>query len=206
MKLIDGVYLPDSEEHLVRYGGKKDWRYQGEKLDAALKYVKKFDVALDVGGHCGLWSKEMVKKFGLVVAFEPLEEHRRCYEMNVRGNHLMFPYALGEEDGTAKMFVKPVSTGDSRISKKGTVPIEIRRLDDLWNGGCDFLKIDTEGYEEFVLRGATQALSHKPVVIVEQKPNKAQEYGLAETGAVEYLKSLGAQVREVISGDFIMSW
>lgn len=206
MKLVDGVYLPDGEEHLVRYAGTQDWRYQGEKLDAAMKYCKGRDVAVDVGGHCGLWSKELAKLFDLVVAFEPLEEHRRCFEMNVKGNFFLYPFALGEVKETVLMRTKPHSTGDARISKEGTVEVEVKRLDDLWNGGCDFLKIDTEGYEEFVLRGAENLLKHKPVVIVEQKPKKAQEYGLAETGAVEFLKSIGAVQREVIAGDYILSW
>lgn len=206
MKLIDGVYLPDEEIHLLGYAGKQDWRYQGEKLDAAMKYCKGRGVAVDVGAHCGLWAKELSKAFDLVVAFEPLEEHRRCFEMNVKGNFMLYPYALGEVEETVLMRTKPASTGDARISKDGTVPVDVKRLDDLWNGGCDFLKIDTEGYEEFVLRGATNMLKHKPVVIVEQKRKKAQEYGLEETGAVEFLKSLGAVQREVIAGDYILSW
>jgi hypothetical protein len=74
------------------------------------------------------------------------------------------------------------------------------------NTPCDFLKIDTEGYEEFVLMGAERLLEYKPCVIVEQKPKKAQKYGLQETGAVKMLRKLGAVQRKVITGDYIMSW
>lgn len=205
MKLVKGVWLPDGEEHLLGWAKRDDWRYQGEKLDEALKYVKQFDVAVDVGGHCGLWSKELVKKFALVVAFEPMPAHRDCFVKNVKGNYELHPYALGDKDGSVKIRTKESSSGDTRVHPDGQHEIEVKRLDDLYAGPCDFLKIDCEGYEEFVLRGATELLKHKPVVIVEQKPNKAQEYGLKETGAVDFLKSLGYTQKTVMAGDYIMA-
>lgn len=206
MKLVKGIYLPDGESHLTQWAKEEDWRYQGEKLDEALRYVKKRDVAVDVGGHCGLWSKELVRTFSKVVAFEPVPAHRDCYVRNVKGNYDLHPFALGEAEGEVKIKTKAHSTGDTRVHPDGDITVQIKRLDDLYKGSCDFLKIDTEGYEEFVLRGAVELLKHKPVVIVEQKRGKAQEYGLKETGAVEFLKSLGAKQKALMSGDYIMSW
>lgn len=206
MRQVKGVWLPDREAHLTAWAKEENWRYQGEKLDAALKYARRFDVAVDVGAHCGLWSKELIKKFSRVVAFEPMGVHRECFVKNVEGNFEIYPYALGDKTGKVKLTWNPDSTGDTRIHHNGQHEVEMKRLDDIYIGPCDFLKIDTEGYEEFVLRGATALLRHKPVVVVEQKPNKAKEYGLKDTGAVEYLKSLGATLREVMKGDYILSW
>lgn len=206
MQLVKGVWLPPLEFDLLSFAKSEDWRYQGHKLDAAMKYVKRFDVAVDVGAHCGLWSKELVKQFARVIAFEPIKIHRECFVKNVQGNYQLFPFALGEEESTKPIAWKAHKTGCSHIDVEGGMTVRIKRLDDLYQGPCDFLKIDTEGYEEFVLRGATDLLKHRPVIIVEQKPNNAQRYGLQETGAVEYLKNLGAKQREVISGDYIMSW
>jgi hypothetical protein len=73
----------------------------------------------------------------------------------------------------------------------------------------DFIKVDCEGYELFVLRGAIETLKRdKPCVIVEQKPETgmADRYGIGVTDGVEFLKSMGAVVRNTISGDYIMSW
>lgn len=204
MRLVKGVYLPEKEAHLTQWAKEEDWRYQGEKLDAALKYVKKFDVAIDVGGHCGLWSKELVRVFGLVVAFEPIPLHREIYEKNVKGNYKLHPFALGDKDGTVKLKWNETSTGDTRVSPDGQVDAQIKRLDDVYQGPCDFLKIDTEGYEELVLRGAPRLLERKPVVIVEQKRNMAKDFGLEMLGAVNHLKSLGYKQKELIHGDYVM--
>jgi len=42
------------------------------------------------------------------------------------------------------------------------------------------------------------------VICVEQKPGKAQGFGLGQTDAVAYLQSLGYRVAREMSGDFIM--
>jgi FkbM family methyltransferase len=204
VKLVRGVWLPDGEAHLTQWAKEDDWRYQGEKLDAALAYVKDRSVAVDVGGHCGLWSKELVRYFLKVVAFEPIPEHRACYEKNVRGNYELHPVALGDKDGMVKLKWNEVSTGDTRIHPDGQFEVPLKRLDDVYQGPCGFLKIDTEGYEEFVLRGATELLKNKPVVIVEQKKQMAKDFGLELLGAVKFLKSLGYKQKEMLHGDYIL--
>ena len=71
----------------------------------------------------------------------------------------------------------------------------------------DFIKLDCEGYELFALRGAEETLKRcRPCVIVEQKPNRAQRFGLPQTGAVDYLQSLGAKLRAKMAGDYILSF
>ena len=191
---------------MLAYAGGEDWGYQLEKLHAAMKYVKRFDVAVDVGAHCGLWSRRLARYFKKVYAFEPVPLHREAFEKNVVGDYELFPYACGDKDGTVKLKTVPHSTGDTNIDENGDLPVRVVRIDDFLDTPCDFLKIDTEGYEEFVLQGAKRLLKSKPCVIVEQKPKKAQKYGLRETGAVKHLRKLGAVQRAVISGDYIMSW
>ena len=72
MKLANGIWLPSHETHLTdwaKYGQFGKWTYQSDKLMEALKYIKGCRTAIDVGGHCGLWSKEMIKVFDHVHAF-----------------------------------------------------------------------------------------------------------------------------------------
>lgn len=206
LKLVKGVWLPETEQHMTRYAVRDNWGYQEEKLLACLPYVKSFDVAVDVGGHCGLWSKRLSQLFKKLYAFEPVPLHREAFVKNVHGDYELFPYACGDKDGTVKLKTVPHSTGDTNIDEDGDLSVRVVRIDDLISSKCDFLKIDTEGYEEFVLDGAQRLLKSKPCVIVEQKPKKAQKYGLRETGAVRHLRKLGAVQRAVIAGDYIMSW
>jgi FkbM family methyltransferase len=197
-----GIWLPETEQHMVPMA--ED--YQLEKLFAALRFTKNNAVAVDVGAHCGLWSRRLVKMFKKVYAFEPIPLHREAFQRNVVGDYELFPFACGDKDAVVKMKTVPHSTGDTLIDESGDVEARVVRIDDYLDTPCDFLKIDTEGYEEFVLMGAKKLLKSRPCVIVEQKPKKAQKYGLRETGAVRFLRKLGAVQRAVIAGDYIMSW
>ena len=207
MKQVRGVWLPDHEEHLYQYAGNGpigEWTYQKSKLLEAVKFCRKFDVAVDVGGHCGLWAREMCKLFGRVYSFEPVKDHRDCYALNQhKDNWTLYPYALGEKDGRAGFTTKEGSSGDTWLIPGGAV--EIKTLD-WFDLSPDFLKIDTEGYELFVLKGGEKTLRRcKPVVIVEQKPGHAsRNFGLKDTEAVDWLVSLGYTLKLELVGDYIM--
>lgn len=207
MKQVNGVWLPDHEEHLKTYaamGPHGEWTYQKSKLDVAVAHCKKREVAVDVGGHCGIWAREMCKLFGHVHSFEPVKDHRDCYELNQHSeNWSLYPYALGEKDGRAGTQTRPGSSGDTWLVDGGRV--EVKTLD-WFNLAPDFLKIDTEGYELFVLKGAEQTLrKHKPVIIVEQKPGNGERFGLDDIAAVTWLETLGYKLRREYHGDYILS-
>ncbi len=89
------------------------------------------------------------------------------------------------------------------------VAAECRRLDDFDLEEVDFIKIDCEGYELWVLQGAVETLKRcKPCLIVEQKPETGMEerYGVTAKDAIAFLAGLGAKKRLVIQGDYIFSW
>ena len=205
-----GVWLPDGETHLTAWmtssgeivEGKGT--YQIRKLRAAVSYCQRFRVAVDVGGHCGLWSMQLVKRFGHVHAFEPVAAHRECFTRNVgRANFTLHAMALGEKDDSVAIHTAPTSSGDSWVSGPGEIPM--RTLDSFELEDVDFVKLDTEGHELPILRGGVETLKRcRPVVIVEQKKGHAQRFGLGERDAVPFLESLGYRLAQEMSGDFIM--
>lgn len=207
-----GLWLPDHERHLIEWmqkvGTVVDGKpaYQHTKLQKALGYVKQFRHAVDIGGHCGLWSMHLAKKFARVTAFEPVAVHRECFARNVPdGNVTLLGCALGEKQGSVSIHTAQTSSGDSWVSGDGDIPLN--RLDDYELSDVDFIKADCEGYELYALRGGEQTLRRcRPCVIVEQKPGRAQKWGLKETEAVAYLESLGAKLRAVMSGDYVLTW
>lgn len=216
MKIVKGIALPDSEEHLVGYldraplvDGKAT--YQLHKYQAALARFKGRGLAIDVGAHVGLWSRVMVRDFAAVIAFEPVAEHAALWRENVKApNARLQQTALGAKHGTVIMGRPAGNSGNTRVALKAgaggqsaimsTIDAEVGGMDSI-----DFLKVDCEGYEMFVLQGGRETIQRcKPAIIVEQKPGNAQHFGLREIDAVHLLQGWGYVAREVISGDYIM--
>lgn len=210
-----GLWLPDGEQHMVDWMARKNRivdgkpTYQYHKLEAAMLRVRNWRVAIDVGAHVGLWSMHLAKKFQHVAAFEPILAHRECFFKNCPAEAQMFPYALGEQEQDAKMTVRFGNTGATSIERDGNgdYPVEMRTLDSFAFTEVDFIKLDCEGYELFALRGGEEMLKRwHPCVIVEQKPGRAERFGLPRTEALDYLRGLGAVLQASIGGDYILSW
>lgn len=212
-----GWHLPDAEQHLI------DWMvnvnmpfkgrltYQRAKYLAALEFVKQRRVAVDIGGHVGLWSWPMSFDFQSVVAFEPLSAHVECFMENIddAANVELHKCALGAEPGEVAVRTRTAeSSGDSGVEPDGQgEKVELRTLDSFDLQEVDFLKCDCEGFEVFVMRGAAETIKRcKPVIIVEQKPETGMEkrYGIGTTDAVQFLKGLGYRQARAIQGDYIM--
>lgn len=215
-KKVHGWWMPENENHLPGHmaalNQKIDGRltYQLSKYNTAKHYVKNFTQAVDVGGHIGLWSWVMAKDFDAVMAFEPMEIHRECWHKNMNGiDHAgLYECALGAEKTTVELENRtPGSSGDTQVKPGSSGKTPMETLDSFNFADVGLIKIDCEGYEEFVLRGAADTLERcKPVVIVEQKRDMSSRYGLKKQSAVALLKSMGAVLRKEISGDFILSW
>jgi FkbM family methyltransferase len=192
--------------------------YQGKKIKRAIdltllhKTLTPADelVAIDVGAHIGLWAYNLAHAFTEVHCFEPVEAHRACFEKNVLATDVavmaktieLYPFALGDHEDMISIHTGPASSGDSRVLGKGTIPMKML---DSFAIEPDLIKIDCEGYEEFVLRGGEKMIRRcQPVIVVEQKRDFATRYDLKPQGAVEYLKKLGYTQADEIGGDYFM--
>lgn len=216
--------MPDGETHLTGWMSKSGemvdgkGTYQIKKLRKALEYCTNYRTAADVGAHVGLWSMQLMKRFAQVHAFEPVPLHYHCLLQNLTDNDFDDPggkhsvrthqFALGEKEQRVRIRTAPTSTGDSWVDSVGHMhDIKMRTLDSFDLQDVDFIKIDCEGYEKFVLMGGEETIKRcRPCIIVEQKPGHAQRFGLGERDAVAYLLSLGAVMRAEMSGDFILSF
>ena len=221
-----GIWLPDGEKHFPGWMDKNGeivdgkGTYQIKKLRAAMEHCRRFRVAIDVGAHVGLWSMQLIKRFERIEAFEPVSVFQACYVENLGfsgsddgcgdGVVNLHDCALGAAPGRVSMTIPPLDggldTGGTHVGGAGD--IEMRTLDSFWFQDVDFIKIDCEGYEHHVIEGARATLTRwRPTVIVEQKPHKlGPNFGIKGTPAVDMLKEMGAEVRAVLSGDYIMSW
>lgn len=214
-----GVWFPQNENHLigmVRQSPTVNGRgtYQIHKYWRAMEFVRpERRGALDIGAHVGLWTRVMATNFQEVVCFEPTPAHIDCWNKNCADlqNVVLVEAAVGEVAGEVGLDLYPGNTGHTQISVDPTAKHIARmvRIDDMVREDypIDFIKIDVEGYELFAARGAERTiLRNRPCIIVEQKANNAEKFGNHRFAALQYLKSLGAVERDVISGDYILSW
>jgi FkbM family methyltransferase len=209
-----GWQFPDGEKHLIENMSKSpkvvDGRvsYQYAKIEMALALVRDWRLAIDVGGHVGLWSFYLAKRFERVEAFEPMPPHRECFAENIKAPNVnLHACALGSTEGVARLTTYAGNSGHSHIAEGGEIVASMRPLDNFFFEDLGFLKIDTEGYELEVLRGAVETLKRcRPVIIVEQKAGNGSRYGYDDRAALPFLHELGARVVAERARDYVLVW
>ena len=165
---------------------------------------------MDIGANVGLWSRDLVKNFTKVIAFEPVGLFRECLEKNVIGdNFFISPMALGDQDSQGTMIITEENSGHSHLdpNSMGIGDVQIVRIDTLNLQGVDYIKIDCEGYEYRVLQGAEQTVKRcRPVMVIEQKPHDAYSKEYGQFAAIALLESWGMVKLDQIRDDWIMGW
>jgi FkbM family methyltransferase len=148
-------------------------------LDAALAPGAVF---ADVGANLGLytlWGARLVGAEGLVHAFEPVPEVRACLarsvELNCFGNVRIVASGVGAEAGRTVLYQLPGASGVTsryRESKQHGVEVDVTTLDGEFahaEAPPVLVKVDVEGMEVEVLRGARRLLGGRtpPLLVVE---------------------------------------
>lgn len=209
-----GWWFPDMESHFPKMLDKSIAKngpaaYQWQVRNRSLAHVKQKRVALDIGANVGLWSRDLVKHFITVHAFEPVAMFRECLARNVFAKNLeVHSIALGDQEGTVNMIITEGNTGHTHVdptSKQGNT--EIRRLDSLNLNNVDYIKIDCEGYEYRVLQGAEQTIRRcRPIVVIEQKPHEMYSKDYGQFAAIGLLEDWGMSKLDQVKDDWIMGW
>lgn len=178
------------------------------------------DVVLDVGANEGQFGRELRAQGyrGRIVSFEPVSSVFQALQQTAArdGDWTAIQCALGEREGVAEINVSRSTVYSSLLplsklaeqdrpsaAVRRTESIRVRRLDDLYDevrGAATFLKIDTQGFEQQVLRGAAEAL--KTVVGVQLELPCLHLYQRSWTfaQAVTFMEAAGfavAQLRPV---------
>jgi FkbM family methyltransferase len=214
MKQVNGIWLPKCDTHFAKALADSPvvdghGTYQLVKIEKCLAVTGRRRVALDIGAHVGLWTMILAKHFQMVHAFEPVQQLRKCWELNTEhcNNVIVQPVALGECFSVVGMEYTPDNTGNSRIDNSGGVQVPMLTLDGLSIAGIDFIKIDVEGFEYNVLCGAEITIrQQRPVVLIEQKPGNAEVYGRKRFDASALLELWGMKLLWDKAGDRCYGW
>lgn len=164
-------YLSHTEPTFLEEAGNG----QQAQRDNSLKYVKSWRNAIDIGANVGEWARPLAKRFDKVICFEPNPNFRNCFEKNINeDNVILHPYGLSTHSHTAEQGHNETHlnfvVGDTE-PRDGD--IECRSLDSFELTDVDYIKIDVDGFEVPVLRGAEQTLRrNNPVINIEMKERK----------------------------------
>lgn len=143
------------------------------------------DIGANIGSHTVFMSK-VVGPEGVIVAFEPqrIVFQNLCANLALNAIENVHAYhsAAGQRAGKSRVPVirydLPENFGGVTIGShhKGEL-VEVTPLDELPFNNCHFIKIDVEGMEIEVLKGANDTIKKfRPVIYVENdRPNNSQE-------------------------------
>lgn len=165
-------------------------------------YLKLGDVVIDVGANIGqlsLIAADVVGTSGHVYAFEP---HPRTFKflegnliLNKTRNVTATRAAIGETVGTLRLSDGFQDDGN-RVECRGAVVVPVQSLDSIpfSESAIDLLKIDVEGFELFVLKGAANVLSRVKCVLLESWDGHFSRYGYDARDVLRYLDERGYRI------------
>jgi len=182
-------WFPDDDNH---FNGSD---YQTPHRKESLSHCDSFVAAIDIGAHVGTWTVDLQEQFFKVYAFEPVKEHVECFLKNVDTSNVdLFVCALGDEAGDITLsYAQSGNSGTSAIMDGGEYTASVCTLDSFQFESIDYIKIDVEGFELQVLKGAAETIkSNRPVINIEVK-NTCERFGYKQEDILDYLKELGMQ-------------
>jgi FkbM family methyltransferase len=173
-------------------------RYETDEIAYARSVVGRGDFVLDVGANIGFFALHLaaiVGPTGHVYAFEPLDQNAALFERSLRENGLeervsLYRHAVGAVAGEAEIVFLSLEEGaqnsggaylstasrevptDHRLVRTRIVPLD----GETFARPIRFIKVDVEGAESLVFRGARRLLSEdRPVILSEINPSQIQK-------------------------------
>ena len=182
--------------------------YDDRTLAIFRRHVKPGDVCIDAGANVGaltLALAQLCGPEGLVLAVEPGTPNFSKLQRNVGGNRQLadrvrtFQVGLGEQEGVLHWEEDAANRGNAFLrTSGGSETVRVTTLDALLKQcpeakRVDFIKIDVEGMELDVLRGAEQTIrAHRPKIYFESQRAWREKLGAAHFQAIEaFLQSHG---------------
>jgi len=156
--------------------------YEPEKFNAVQRLLPRGGTFIDIGGNKGdfaLLAAQAAGARGRVVCVEPEPTNadwiRKSIALNSYGNIEVCEVALSDGEGEARLHLGEKSGFHTLLEgapdrECGSITVKTQTLDSLLSDRridhVDLIKIDVEGAEMLVLRGATQTLSQNQNVIL----------------------------------------
>jgi len=145
------------------------------------KWLEPGMTVMDIGANIGLYSMlaaRLVGDSGKVICFEPNSENCRLILLSTWKNGFenvdLYPMAVSDSTGAVLFGTHIGSNGglvsmnESSLLSPNCIVVPTTRIDELILDRVDLIKIDVEGAEGLVVRGAQNLIEkHKPIVTSE---------------------------------------
>jgi FkbM family methyltransferase len=193
-------------QEAIYHAYEREWH---DKAVAGLKeHLHPGQCVVDVGANLGFMSlifRELVGPLGKILAFEPStrtsRKLQRVLELNQARNVTPYQKGCGEKAGKMTLYQTALASGNASVlgstrehERGAGEQIEIVRLDEFvlpLAVKVNFVKIDTEGFEPAVLRGA-EALIRRDRPIFQIELNS--EFKKASRESLSILKATGYRI------------
>lgn len=138
------------------------------------RYLDKDSLYYDIGTNIGYHARGISAIAGCpVIGFEPHPKHFAVAAYNIKERNIqLYNCAVGDEDGEITISDFDEGTlenyGEVAGGKEEGVKVKVIKLDSLKVEKCTLMKIDVEGFEPNVLRGANKTIDKfRPVIFYE---------------------------------------
>jgi FkbM family methyltransferase len=172
--------------HFPKLWMERELRFRPNHFEPELPLVAVFcekrKISIDVGANMGMYSYFMAKYSKSVIAFEPNIELWPALRRLLGRGFRLEAAALSDQLTKATLRLDRSNTGVATIEEKNnlvcvedpsavvSMPVETRTLDSYGLSNISMIKIDVEGHEEAVIRGAGKTIEdNRPVFIVESE-------------------------------------
>ena len=179
-----------------------DGAYEIETLDFVASIIDGKEL-FDVGANIGSYTLSLHNKAKHIYAFEASRINIGYLNDNIRGNKIKnvmtVHKAVSDEDNKKiKLYLSPDTGGNNSIYERFNgefETVETVTLDSFYANNeissVDVIKIDVEGAEFDVIRGASEVLdTFKPVLIIEFNKFTAEKAGYDLEQLYDYLKNM----------------
>jgi FkbM family methyltransferase len=209
LRTAASVLETDGLAALVRRTAKRYLAARGRRPDesaivfALFKNRQQGGTMIDVGAHFGSSLAPFARSGWQIVAFEPDDDNRKALEKSFGSlaNVHIDPRGLSDEPrNDVPFFTSEVSTGISGLSAfhpshVASGRIDVTTLDRVCANrnlqSLDFLKIDTEGFDLFVLKGFPWRRFKPRVILCEFEDAKTVPLGYSFHDLAGYLQDKG---------------
>lgn len=215
---IEAIHSKDTHTYWIETGDTlyaqrlQSGQYQRTNWDFAQSILPRFRNAIDIGSNNACNAIHYAKKFEWVECFEPTQLAQELWKNTIRDNGVenvtLHTEALGEYAGTTEILLHEKNGGHNHLahfdknpranqerSTRATQTVTVNRLDDYEFDRVDFIKIDVEGYEKFVLQGATQTINNnRPLLQLEIVATQCKKFDYTPEELIEMIRSMNYRV------------